>query len=403
MARDDLGHHLALRHGAVRQHRLAGDVADGEDSAHRGAALVVDADEFARHIEVDLLQPPARGERLAADRDQDLVGRDLGVLALDRLDQQRVALGRQTFGVGAGHHLDTELAEPLQHRPCQLGVILRQHARQGLDHGHLGAHLGERHAELQPDIAAADHGELFRHIAQRQRLGRRDDRTAEGQERQFHRRRAGSDHHRLGADDLGPGLGLDLDGLAVPECRPAMHGLDLRLLQQSGNTAIQPANDTVFPADRSRQVERRRADLDAEWVLAAGHMRDLVELFRRMDERLGRDAADIEAGATRLAGFDDDGVDAELSGADGADIAAGTGADDEQLAGDFFHHGTLFLVKEDPSSGRFAATFSPRGEEDSGGAGDLLSPRGEVGLPRIALRNSAGDPGEGAFATIVIS
>ena len=43
VAGDDLGHHLALRHGAVRQHRLAGDVADGEDAAHRGAALVVDA------------------------------------------------------------------------------------------------------------------------------------------------------------------------------------------------------------------------------------------------------------------------------------------------------------------------------------------------------------------------
>ncbi|TIN49704.1 MAG: hypothetical protein E5Y30_44735, partial [Mesorhizobium sp.] len=32
---------------------------------------------------------------------------------------------------------------------------------------------------------------------------------------------------------------------------------------------------------------------------------------------------------------------------------------------------------------------SPRGgEEESAGASDLLSPRGEVGLPRIALRNS---------------
>ncbi len=61
------------------------------------------------------------------------------------------------------------------------------------------------------------------------------------------------------------------------------------------------------------------------------------EFVRRMDERLGGDAADIEAGAARLAFFDDDGVDAELSGADGADIAARAGADDEKLADDLFH------------------------------------------------------------------
>jgi hypothetical protein len=58
-------------------------------------------------------------------------------------------------------------------------------------------------------------------------------------------------------------------------------------------------------------------------------MRNLVELFRRMDQRLGRNAADIEAGAARLAGFDDHRIDAKLAGANGADITAGTGADDE--------------------------------------------------------------------------
>ena len=61
LAGDDLGHHLALRHGPMRQHRLAGDVADGVDAAHRGAALVVDPDELAVHVEVELLEPPAVG------------------------------------------------------------------------------------------------------------------------------------------------------------------------------------------------------------------------------------------------------------------------------------------------------------------------------------------------------
>ncbi len=41
-----------------------------------------------------------------------------------------------------------------------------------------------------------------------------------------------------------------------------------------------------------------------------------------------------------------------------------------------------------PSSGRFASTFSPTGRRDWRGRRHLLSPRGEVGLPRIAFRNS---------------
>ena len=66
-------------------------------------------------------------------------------------------------------------------------------------------------------------------------------------------------------------------------------------------------------------------------------MAEPVEFLRRVDQRLGRDAADIEAGAAGLRLLDDDGIDAELAGANGADIAAGAGADDEELADDLFH------------------------------------------------------------------
>ena len=60
VAGDDLGDHLALGHGAVREHRLAGDVADGVDAAHRGAALVVDADEGAVAVGVESPRAPSR-------------------------------------------------------------------------------------------------------------------------------------------------------------------------------------------------------------------------------------------------------------------------------------------------------------------------------------------------------
>ncbi len=51
-----------------------------------------------------------------------------------------------------------------------------------------------------------------------------------------------------------------------------------------------------------------------------------------MQQRLGRDAADVEAGAAEGGALLDAGhLQAELGGADGADIAAGAGADDDDV------------------------------------------------------------------------
>ena len=44
---DDFGGHLGLVRGLVGQHRLADDVADGEDMRHVGAHLLVHRDEAA--------------------------------------------------------------------------------------------------------------------------------------------------------------------------------------------------------------------------------------------------------------------------------------------------------------------------------------------------------------------
>ena len=203
--------------------------------------------------------------------------------------------------------------------------------------------LGEGGAELQPDIAAADHHQLLRHLVQRQRLGGRDHRAAERQERQLDRRRAGGDHDGLGADRLHAGLGLHLDRLAVAKRRPAMHGLHPGLLEQAGDAVGQPPDDGVLPGDGALEVERGIGERDAERRLAGRHVDDLLELVGGVDQRLGRDAADGEAGAAGLLRLDDHGVDAELAGADGADIAARTGADDEQLAGNFLHQLNLLL------------------------------------------------------------
>src|SRR5690606_33615704 len=203
------------------------------------------------------------------------------------------------------------------------GVVLRQDARRDIDHGHLCAELGEGGAEFEADIAAADNGKRFRHFRQRQGFGGGNDIAAERQVRQFDRDRAGGDDDVLGADDLRTGLRLDLDRLAVAEAGRALDGFHLRLFQQARDAEIEPSDDLVLPGDRLPEVDFRLRDRDADRRVAGGHFRRHGELVGGVDQRLGRYAADIEAGAARPVRLHDDGVDAELAGADGTDIAAG--------------------------------------------------------------------------------
>ena len=171
MAGDDLGHHLTLGHGAVRQHRLAGHVADGIDSAHGRLAFLIDTNERSFHIEHQLFQSPALRDRPAADRDEDLVGRQGRFRTILRLDQQCTARLRQAARLGAGHHVDAEGFQSLGDGPGQFGIVLRQDTLLSLDDADLRAHLGEGGPELEADITASDDDEAVRHGGQRQRLG----------------------------------------------------------------------------------------------------------------------------------------------------------------------------------------------------------------------------------------
>ena len=134
--------------------------------------------------------------------------------------------------------------------------------------------------------------------------------------------------------------GSDLDGLAVGDARPALDHRDAVLLQQRADAAGKPRDDAVLPAHGLREVDAWRLDPDAD-VHGSGRavaarcrlpiVRDLVELLRRMDQGLGRNAADIEASAAEPISLDEGDLHTELRGADGCDIAAGAAADDQQL------------------------------------------------------------------------
>ena len=169
-AADQLGHHLALRHGPMRQHGFSGHIADGINAAHRCAALGIDADEWPLPVKSQFGQPRRLAARTPPDGDQHLFGRDLFGAVVTRNAQR--ALGRQPACANAGADPHAQLGQARHDRAGQLGVILRENTVRRLDHGDPRAQLGEGGAQLQADVAAADHGHGFGQLFQCERVCR---------------------------------------------------------------------------------------------------------------------------------------------------------------------------------------------------------------------------------------
>ena len=64
-----------------------------------------------------------------------------------------------------------------------------------------------------------------------------------------------------------------------------------------------------------------------------GEVGELAHHLGGLDERLCRNAANVQADAAELVLLDDGGLEAELVGADGGFVTAGAGADDDDVVG----------------------------------------------------------------------
>src|SRR6185295_13705477 len=111
-----------------------------------------------------------------------------------------------------------------------------------------------------------------------------------------------------------PGDALDADHLV--------------LLEQEVDAAGVLVDDLAFPLLGAADVELRLADVDPE----PPRLADLVEHGGGVEERLGRDATAVEAGAAELRVlFDHGDLEPQLTGADPGDIAARPAAEDDQV------------------------------------------------------------------------
>ena len=101
---------------------------------------------------------------------------------------------------------------------------------------------------------------------------------------------------------------------------------------RNATPSVLPLTPSSLKASIFGEIELRLPTVDADGGEAVARL--VVELGG-VQQRLGGDAADVEAGAAEAsARFSTHGdLHAELGRADGADVAAGAGADDDEIVG----------------------------------------------------------------------
>jgi len=199
------------------------------------------------------------------------------------------------------------------------------------DHRDFRTQAAPYRTQLQADDAGADHHQVLGHLGNRQRAGGVEDALVVD----FHARQrgglgTGGDDDVLGGEAALAAVGGGHFHLARPvDAAPALHPVHLVLAEEEFHALGQRGHALGLLLHHLRQVQLG-LDLDAEvGELAAG--RRFVQ-FRRVQQRLGRHAADIQAGATEgFAALHAGNFQAQLARANGRVVAAGAAADDDHI------------------------------------------------------------------------
>src|ERR1700736_4312514 len=326
----------ALFLSLVSQHRTGDHVADREYVVHAGLEIMIHHDAAAL-VGRDAARLEAEPGRVghAADRDQHHVRLDrLGRAARGRLDLGPCAIAcsdhRGDFRCGPKRH-PLLLQEALE-LPANFRVHAGQDAVEEFDHDHFRAESAPHRAQLEPDDARTDHEEPFRYLVEHQRAGGGDDALLVDVDAVEPRHvGAGGDYDRLGVERLALAIGRDLDLAGREDAANADVAVDLVLLEQEGDALDVAVDPFVLERHHGGKIEPRPAHVDAH---AAEHLAVFLVALRRVQERFRRNAADVETGAPEgLFLLDHRDLHAELRRPNGAHVAAGTGADDDEVVG----------------------------------------------------------------------
>jgi hypothetical protein len=186
--------------------------------------------------------------------------------------------------------------------PHQVRVAIRQQPVEHFNHRDLGSQSVVDGGHLEADDAAADDQQPFGQLGRRQRAGGIDD--------PWVALREPGNRGRLRArgDDAVLKRQLAIshsERVRTGELRRALHHLDLSLLGEAAQAARQAVHDGGLPADQLGQVHRRPPERNP----ASAHLFGLGHHPGSMQERLGRDASDVQAHTAQpLVAFDQHGA-----------------------------------------------------------------------------------------------
>ena len=266
----------------------------------------------------------------ASDRDQHvIVGVGAAGAILGREAHLQALLRRRHAGdLGVEQDLAVARPDALFERAHQVRIAAGHQLRRELDHADLRTQGIEHAGHLQSDDAAADHQEASWILRQLERAARVDDARIVRHERQPHRLGTGGDDAMLEANAFAAAALGDLEHMRADELADAAYHLDLALLGQHGQSAGQLAHHARLPGAQLAGVHPGRLEHNAMRT----HLARIFNDLRGVQQRLGRNAADVEAHAAEcLPALDQRDLEPEIRGAKGRGVTAGPRAQHQQL------------------------------------------------------------------------
>jgi hypothetical protein len=291
-------------------------------------------------------------------------GLHAGGLESEPLDPRREPEGRQHLvgledlrlaAVGGGHgHPDAvtgvldvldlgleqdvhaQLLVVLEELLGHVGVLGGHHPVEELHDRDVDAEVLHDVGELDADRAGATDDHAGRQVLVEDLLLVGHDVLADLHARQHpHGRPGGQDQVVERVAGGGAVVALDVDPGVAGEGAPPVDLGDLVLLHQVVD-ALDDALAHLAAARVGRAVLHRRVALDAELVAL---VRERVGELGVLEERLGRDAADVEADTAPVLLLHDRDLLAQLGRSDRGDVAAGAGAEDQDIEVVVAHEG----------------------------------------------------------------
>ena len=246
-------------------------------------------------------------------------------LSATQLDPDPVAGGFGALEPHAQLEADAAAAEfPLEQLGAGL-VFQRNQVRQRLDNGHLAAERGPRRGELAADDPAAEHDRGGRHPVERQGVfAGYDPVPVQVQPRQGTRVRAGGKHHVRS----GVSVRTDLHCPAAGQQALAVHDLDTTALDQAGQPLMVLRDHRVLVLVDPGHVDAFERRLHPERRALPRLVGDLPGV----QERLGRDAATMQARPAYLVLLHKYHGLAQLSSPQRGRVAAAAAAENHQVA-----------------------------------------------------------------------